>query len=83
MGGILCWVRRSAILQFEKVPSNPVRLPEFDAQMRQLLAAPGVTESLLSDKSGSMQQLCTVLAKSAWTDADRDWLLDLVESLYE
>jgi len=83
MGGILCWVRRSAILQFEKVPTNPARLPEFDAQLRQLIAWPGVTESLKDDKPGSMPQLCSVLAKSHWTDADRDWLLDLVESLYE
>jgi hypothetical protein len=83
MGGLLCWARRSAILQFDKVPTNPVHLSEFDSQMRKLIAAPGVTESLLSDKSGSMQQLCSVLAKQAWTAADRDWLLDLVESLYE
>lgn len=83
MGGLLCWARRSAILLYENVPTNPHDLDKFDAQMRALIAAPGVTESLLSDKSGAMQQLCSVLAKTAWTTADRDWLLDLVESLYE
>jgi len=83
MGGLLCWARRSAILLFDKVPTNPAHIPEFDAQIRQLIAAPGVTESLLSDKPGAMNQLCVVLAKKNWTDADRDWLLDLVESLYE
>jgi hypothetical protein len=83
VGGLLCWARRSAILRFDVVPTNPDQLKEFDTQMRQLIAAPGVTESLLSDKSSAMQQLCTVLAKPAWTTTDRVWLIDLVESLYE
>jgi hypothetical protein len=88
MGGLLCWARRSAILLFDKVPTDPHQLNEFDAQMRELVAAPGVTESLLSDESGSMKQLCAVLAKvkdgkSVWTLQDREWLLDLVEKLYE
>lgn len=83
MGGLLCWARRSAILQFAEVPSALDKLKEFDAQMRELIAAPGVTESLLSDKPGSMQQLCTTLADTSWTLMQRAWLLDLVESLYE
>lgn len=83
MGGLLCWARRSAILLYENAPTNPHEADKFDAQMRVLIAAPGVTESLLSDKPGSMQQLCTVLAKTSWTTTDRNWLLDLVESLYE
>lgn len=83
MGGLLCWARRSAILLFDSVPTNPAQLSEFDSQMRQLIATTGVTESLLSDKPGSMNQLCAVLGKQSWTSADREWLLDLVESLYE
>lgn len=83
MGGLLCWARRSAILQFAEVPSAPDKLKAFDAQMRELIAAPGVTESLLSDKPASMQQLCNMLAEPNWTLTQRAWLLDLVESLYE
>lgn len=88
MGGLLCWARRSAILKFDKVPSDTRQLPVFDDQIADLLAATGVTESLLSDKPGAMKQLCAVLGKvkdgkHVWTDDDREWLLDLVESLYE
>lgn len=83
MGGLLCWARRSAILLFDKVPTNPHDISAFDSQMRTLIAWTGVTESLLSDKPGAMQQLCAVLGKQVWTTADREWLLDLVESLYE
>lgn len=88
MGGLLCWARRSAILKFDKVPTDPHQKQQFDDQMGELIAAPGVTESLLSDQPGAMKQLCAVLGKvtdgkRTWTDADRDWLLDLVESLYE
>jgi len=88
MGGLLCWARRSAILKFDKVPTDPHQLPKFDEQIAELIAATGVTESLLSDQPGAMKQLCAVLGKvkdgeHTWSKDDREWLLDLVERLYE
>lgn len=73
---------------FDKVPTDPQQTKEFDAQMRELIATYGITESLAIDEPGAMRQLCAVLAKtkdgkSAWTRDDREWLLDLVEKLYE
>jgi len=85
MGGILCWVRRSAILQFDTVPTTPHELKEFDAQLRQLYAAPDVPESLVSDPvtAGKMTTVCDLLAKTTWTQQERVTLLNIIESLYE
>jgi len=83
MGGLLCWARRSAILQFDIVPIHPEEAKKFDAQMRVLYAAPGITESLLSDESEKMAQICETLSKATWTQIDRQFLLDTVERLYE
>jgi hypothetical protein len=83
MGGLLCWARRSAILQYETVPAHQDEKKKFDAQMRVLYAAPGITESLLSDANDKITLICDTLAKTVWSDTDRQFLLDTVESLYE
>lgn len=83
MGGLLCWARRSAILLYDSVPTDPKEYPKFDAQMRALIAAPDMAESLVSDTPGAMKELCAVLGKRAWTQEDRQFLLDTIESLYE
>ena len=83
MGGLVCWARRSAILQFEIEPTNTNEIPRFDAQMRQLYAAPGIAESLVSDLPDKMKLLCDTLAKTIWTQQDRQFLLNTIEKLYE
>jgi len=83
MGGLVCWARRSAIVQFDTVPTAPHELKEFDAQLRQLYAAPGIAESLVSDAADKMTTVCDTLSKPSWTQQDRITLLGIIESLYE
>ena len=83
MGGLICWLRRSAILQFEAVPTQADEVKKFDAQVRTLYAAPGIAESLVSDEPDKMTLLCDTMAKTSWTQADRQFLLDTIEKLYE
>ena len=83
MGGLVCWLRRSAILQFETVPVQEDEVKAFDAQMRKLYAAPGIAESLVSDLPDKITLLCDTMAKTSWTQVDRQFLLDTIEKLYE
>ena len=82
MGGIVCNVRRNAILQFQTIPTNPAEIMKFDSQMRSLYAAPDIAETIADETTKGMQ-VCAILAKSTWTEADRDFLLDTIESLYQ
>lgn len=83
MGGLVCWARRSAILQFETVPTDTKQIQRFDEQMRALYAAPGIAESLVSDVADRMTDVCNILGKTSWSTKDREDLLEIIESLYE
>lgn len=82
MGGLPCLVGRNAVLRFQSIPTNPSQLPEFDAQLRQLFALQEISQSVVNDTSQA-KACCDILAKSAFTQADRTTLYDVVESLYE
>lgn len=79
----MCWARRSAIVQFDTVPTAPHELKDFDSQLRQLYAAPGIAESLVSDAADKMTTVCDTLSKTTWTQQDRITLLGIIETLYE
>jgi hypothetical protein len=85
VGGLACWQRRSAILLFDQVPSDPHQLKEFDAQLRQLYAAPGIPEAIADNTAtaSKVMTVCDLLSKVSWTQQDRITLLRIVESLYE
>jgi len=70
-------------VQYDVVPHNPDDVKKFDAQIRQLYAAPGIAESLVSDLPDKMTLLCDTMAKTSWTQIDRQFLLDTIEKLYE
>ena len=85
MGGLACWQRRSAIVLYENVPTTAHELKEFDAQLRQLYAAPGIPEAIVDNTTTApkVMTVCDLLSKTSWTQQDRITLLGIVESLYE
>lgn len=82
MGGLVCAIRRNAVLKFETVPAAPAQLRQFDEQMRTLLTAPGIAEAIVEETTRG-QEVCDILAKPRWVHADRMTLLDIVEAIYE
>lgn len=82
MGGLVCYVRRDAILQFQSVPTVAAQIPIFDAQLRQLYAAPDIAETIVAEAPTKVKLVCDTLSKSTWTAADRTALLDVIEGLY-
>ena len=82
MGGLVCAIRRNAVLRFEEVPTKPKDIVKFDEQMRVLLAAPSIAEAIESDTTRA-QEICDILSKHEFSHADRTTLLAVVESLYE
>lgn len=92
MGGLACWARFSAWVPFESPPTDPVLIPQYDAGMRQFWAAPDVPESLERQQalkslppalSDVMKKICATLKKRQWSQADREFLHETAESLYE
>lgn len=82
MGGLVCAVHRNAILQFQTIPIDAAQLVQFDAQIRQLIA--DYDMNLVSDNpTPVIEKLCAVLAKRKFDLVDRQFMLDLVEALYE
>lgn len=82
MGGLVCAIRRNAILQAETVPTRPAQVKTFDRQMRELLAAPSIAEAIAEDEERG-KQVCDLLAKERWSTDDREKLFEFVEELYE
>jgi len=70
---------------YENVPTAPHELKEFDTQLRQLYAAPGIPEAIADDPTtaGKVMTVCDLLSKPSWTQQDRITLLGIIESLYE
>ena len=83
MGGIICNIHRQAVLEFQTVPTDVKQLPEFDAQIRELYNAPSIAESVVNDAADKALQVCATLAKPSFTQADREFLYGVIESLYE
>lgn len=82
MGGLVCAIRRNAILRFEEVPNKPKDIVKFDEQMRALFTAPSIAEAVEADTTRG-QEVCDILSKHEFSHADRVALLGVVESLYE
>jgi len=82
MGGLVCNVHKNAVLRFQTVPTNPADQAKFDDQIRQLYNAPSIAESVVSDTSKAVT-VCAILAQAVFSQADRQKLLDVIESLYE
>jgi hypothetical protein len=81
MGGLICQIRRNAVLRFEAVPSRPSQVKQFDAQMRELLTAPGIAEAVAEDEPRG-HEVCAILGKERWSQQDREKLFAVVEELY-
>jgi hypothetical protein len=82
MGGIPCLVDRQAILRFKTVPTNATDLIAFDAQIRQLSASPNISQSLANDVPDSTDKYCNILGQAAFSQADRQYLLDTLNKLW-
>lgn len=82
MGGVACALPRHALLRFETVPTSHKDQREFDEQIRQVYANPLVAVAV-ADETTHGEEVYHLLAKEQFTQADRQTLLDIVESLYE
>lgn len=82
MGGLVCAVHRNAILRFQSIPTLDSDLAQFDTQIRQLIA--DYSMDLVSDNTTTkVKLLCAVLAKPKFNTEDRQFMLSMVEALYE
>lgn len=81
MGGLVCKIHRNAVLRFESVPTEPSDKMVFDKQMRELFTLQSIAEGVAD--AGHAPEVCTILEKSHFTQADRHTLFDLVEATYE
>lgn len=82
MGGAICAVGRFAILEFQSIPIDPTQLPKFDSQMRHLITHYS-TDLVADNPSSTVEKLCTTLAKQQFNLLDRQFMMGLVEALYE
>jgi hypothetical protein len=71
MGGLVCEIHKNAVITD----------PNSDAQWRQLFSITDVAQAVVND-TPSADKLCTVLAKPAFTAADKLWFGQLVASLW-
>jgi hypothetical protein len=71
MGGIVCQIWHNAVITD----------PNSDAQWRTLFTTGDVAQSIVND-TPSADKLCTILAKPAFSAADKVWFQQLVASLW-
>lgn len=71
MGGIVCQILHNAI----------VTDTTSDSQWRALFAQEDIAQSI-ANETGSADKLCSVLAKSSFSAADKLWFQQLVASLW-
>ncbi len=81
MGGIVCAIPRQAILRFHSVPTARRDEKEFDEQIRDLYANPTIANAVATETQRA-KDVCDILGKESFSDADRVVLLEVVESLY-
>jgi hypothetical protein len=72
MGGIVCNIFHNAIITD----------PTSDAQWRTLFATGDVAQTI-ANETGSAEKLCTILAKPAFSAADKVWFQQLLASLWQ
>jgi len=71
MGGIVCQIFNNAIITD----------PNSDAQWRTLFSSGDVAQTI-ANETGSADKLCTILAKPAFSAADKAWFQQLMASLW-
>lgn len=81
IGGLVCKVHRNAALRFDAVPTEPSDKIVFDKQMRELFTLDSIATGVVD--AGHAEEVCTILAKEHFSQADRHTLFDLVEATYE
>lgn len=74
-------MHRNAILRFEEIPSGPLQMKKFDAQLRELFTLESIAEAVVEGQYD--MAVCDLLAKHQWTAAERAQLFEIVEELYE
>lgn len=82
MGGLVCAIRRNAVLKFQAVPTSKGQVLAFDSQIRHLINAPGFAEAVAEDEAVG-REVCEILAKKVFTHADRVRLLYVANEPYE
>jgi hypothetical protein len=80
MGGVVCRILVRAQLRFNAIPADPTQLAAFDTQMRKLHEDDEYAQSIVNETDDA-QNVCNILAKHSWTDADRQFLLDVVNEI--
>jgi len=80
VGGVVCQILVRAQLRFNAVPTDPVHIAEFDAQMRRLHMDDEYAQSIVNETDDA-QNVCNILAKAQWTPTDRQFLLDVVNEI--
>jgi hypothetical protein len=80
MGGASCAIPHLSIVNPNTIPTDPAKLPPFDAQLREACKQTdiikGLVDAELTDK------VCAILQKTSWGDDDRRKLKAMLDSLY-
>jgi hypothetical protein len=80
MGGASCAIPHLSIVNPNVIPTDPAKVPAFDAQLRKACAqtdiVKGLVDAELTDK------VCAILQKPSWVDEDRRKLKAMLDSLY-
>jgi hypothetical protein len=82
VGGIVCAIRRNAVLKFQTVPTSKGLVQAFDAQMRNLINSPGIAEAIAENEALGYE-VCEILEHKVWSKPERERLLTIVNELYE
>lgn len=82
MGGSVCKILVKSTLRYTVVPTAPLQVEKFDAQMRQIHFNPEYAQSIVNETDDA-EAICVILGKANadWTTADRQKLLDVVNEI--
>jgi glutamate-1-semialdehyde aminotransferase len=77
MGGLACILVVRSTLTFTTVPTDPIELAAFDAQMRKVHYSAEYSQSLVNEATELAKAAADIMEKhtNTWTLADRQKLL--------
>jgi hypothetical protein len=81
MGGAACAIPHLAIMANETIPTNPAKLPAFDAKLRECFTQTDIVHGI--EDAGKTDAACLILQKTTWSAADRSALVDMLDALYD
>lgn len=81
MGGIICAIPHLAIMADDTIPTNPSKLADFDARLRQCCAQSEIVQGLV--EAGHGDDVCNILKKPHFEAGDRQALCTMLDSLYD